>query len=197
MRLKRSVVGDRAAVGVGVTAIVSVLIRFAVAFEGPTVHASEVDGMFKEDVFTSDTARSMQGLALLVVEDEPSAKILLLDALEFVGALVTLRGTCQAALTQLKRSHHFDVMLFNIVLPDGSGYTLLETWRQWEQAHGLTMTPAVAVTAAVTAVNRAKATAAGFQSFVAKPYELEQLFSAVAAATGTRKDDQYTAAVKL
>ncbi len=139
--------------------------------------------MFSKAVFPSDSSRWLQGLTLLVIEDELVTQGLLLEALQLVGAHVALSTTCQAALALLKQQH-FDVILSNIVLPDGSGYAMLQQWRQWEFEHGTVCTPAVAVTAAVTTVNRAKAVAAGFQSFVSKPYDFEQLFSAVAAAAG-------------
>jgi len=129
-------------------------------------------------------AQTLQGLTVLVLEDAPVTQLLLVDVLEWAGAHVILSITCQSALALLQQ-RHFDVILANLVLPDGSGYTLLQTWRQWERAHDLVLTPAIAVTAAVTAVSQAKATVAGFQSFVAKPYDFEHLFSAIVTAAGT------------
>lgn len=125
--------------------------------------------------------KPFQGVTILAIEDEPLTQELLQDTLEYAGGIITMVTTCEAALAVLSQQH-FDVILSNIRLADGDGYTLMAQWRQQERQLGLVRTPAIALTAAVSEVNKAKAVTAGFQGFIAKPCDFNHLLSTVQAA---------------
>ena len=129
----------------------------------------------------TQNATTLQGLTILAIEDEPITQRLLLDILEYAGATVSLVTTGQEALAILEQQK-FDILLVNIVLPDVSGYMFLEQWRQREREQDLVMTPAIALTAAVTETNKSRAVTAGFQDFVDKPFDYTHLLTKVLAA---------------
>ena len=129
----------------------------------------------------TQNATALQGLTILAIEDEPITQRLLLDILEYAGATVSLVTTGQEALAILEQQK-FDILLVNIVLPDVSGYMFLEQWRQREREQSLVLTPAIALTAAVTETNKSRAVTAGFQDFVDKPFDYTHLLTKVLAA---------------
>ena len=85
----------------------------------------------------------LQGITLLAIEDEPITQLLLRETLEYAGGIVTVVTTYHSALERLE-VEHFDIILSNIVLPDGDGYRLMSQWRTRERVLGLVTTPAIA-----------------------------------------------------
>jgi CheY-like chemotaxis protein len=132
-------------------------------------------------------ASALGGLRLLLIEDEPDTRELLLFVFEMEGAEVETVETMQEAFGVLRQTQP-DVILSNVNLPDGNGYVFIHEWRKLEVKQGQTFIPAIAVTAADRAVNEPLAIAAGFQSFVQKPIEPE-LLVAIVVDVIKRKDD--------
>ena len=120
----------------------------------------------------------LQGLRILVVEDEA-------DTLEFLGrflaaqsAQVTTTTTAEEALAQLTR-WDADLLISDIGLPGIDGYELLERIRTAESGAGGGM-PAIALTAYVRPEDRARAFRAGYQEHLGKPIEPAELVAAIA-----------------
>ncbi len=124
---------------------------------------------------------TLDGLLVLVVEDDPDA----LDALESIlkqyGATVVGADSAGMAEARVVGSA-FDVLVSDVGLPDANGSELLKRLR----ARGYTM-PAIAVTAFATADDRRRLLADGFQSHVAKPVDPERLVRVVAQAAGVTR----------
>ncbi|MEO8901342.1 MAG: response regulator [Polyangiaceae bacterium] len=121
---------------------------------------------------------ALAGIYALLVEDDPDGSELMQMMLRRFGAEVTAVSSAAAALESV-RLRRPDVLVSDIGLPDGDGYTLLKRVRESNQD-----LPAVAVTAYASRQDVAKALAAGFQAHVAKPVEPAQLSAAVAHASG-------------
>src|SRR5207247_9414736 len=85
---------------------------------------------------------SLEGIHVLLVEDEPDARELLEVVIEYADGLVTAVGSAAAALETLTRVRP-DVALVDIVMPVHDGYWLLDQVRNLE--FGKTI-PAVPVT---------------------------------------------------
>jgi len=118
---------------------------------------------------STGTARlALAGLRVLVVEDEPDARELLLLTLEGSGAKVEAVESAQEALTNLQLFKP-DVLLSDIGLPIESGYELIRKIRSL--ASEACNIPAVALTAFATEKDRRLALSAGFQVHLAKPVE--------------------------
>jgi len=65
----------------------------------------------------------------LVVEDDAATRRLLADLLESIDCDVDLAADGEEALVQI-RSHEYDVILLDIVLPKMSGIDVMETLRR-------------------------------------------------------------------
>jgi signal transduction histidine kinase/CheY-like chemotaxis protein len=121
----------------------------------------------------------LEGIRVLLVDDEEDSRDMMVSALESCGATVVATASAQEAMRALKR-WHVDVMLSDIAMPDKDGYELIKEIRSTDTASIATV-PAAAVTACVRDDERQKALDAGFHMHLAKPVHPAALARAVAA----------------
>ena len=138
---------------------------------------------FAEAVPAEDAPRAepqclLDGIRVLVVEDEVDARDALSVIMSQAGATVTAVGTARDALSKLT-AWRPDVLVCDIGLPAEDGYALIGKVRALGVDRGGSV-PAVALTAYAQASDRARALAAGFQAHVAKPCEPDQLLRVLA-----------------
>jgi CheY-like chemotaxis protein len=131
----------------------------------------------------AETAR-LDGVHVLVVDDERDARDLLSTILTQSGARVTAVATVADALDKLRLAKA-DLILSDIELPNEDGYSLIRRVRTLEgqQEAG---TPAIALTAHARASDRLQALAAGYQLHMPKPVEPAELVLAIANLTNRR-----------
>lgn len=133
----------------------------------------------KDDFVSIDCAPVLDGLRVLVVDDEADARELLREVLEVCGSDVVITGTASEALETL-RNGKFDVLVSDIGMPNEDGYTLIEKVRSLTDAEG-GRTPAIALTAYARVEDRIRALKAGFQAHLPKPVEPVELAAVVAS----------------
>ena len=133
------------------------------------------------------TPPDLNGLRVLLVEDEPDSRVLLAKALRAYRAAVTTAASAAEAETALALSQH-DVIVSDIGLPDRDGYEFLRGLRSREAAGATPVRPipAVALTGYAGAEERRRAHEAGFQGHLAKPVTLTEL-AAVIGRLGRRQ----------
>jgi signal transduction histidine kinase/ActR/RegA family two-component response regulator len=136
-------------------------------------------------VIAADEPR-MDGLTILVVEDDPDARAWLVHTLERWGARVGTASSGREALDAVTRER-LDVLISDIRLPDTDGYELIRKIRDIEGALGR-YTPAVALTAYPRVEDRARALQAGYQMHVPKPVAPDDLASVIATLTNRNND---------
>jgi two-component system CheB/CheR fusion protein len=124
----------------------------------------------------------LEGVRVLVVDDEADARELVRAILAQSGADVTLTSTAEAALEALDQAP-FDVLVSDIAMPDDDGYDLIRKVRARDAGRG-GLIPALALTAYARTEDRAEAIAAGYQQHAAKPIEPADLAAAVATLAG-------------
>lgn len=124
----------------------------------------------------------LDGLHVLVCEDEPDARELLESILSACRAKVTLTRSVAEALDRFSAAIP-DVIVSDIGMPDASGYELIRRIRAMPAEKGGRV-PAVALTAYASMSDRTRALMEGFQNHVAKPTEPQELIAAVAALAG-------------
>jgi CheY-like chemotaxis protein len=120
---------------------------------------------------------ALDGLRVLVVDDEADARDLVTTLVETSGAHVRTAGSVSEALAILERSP-IDLLVSDIGMPEQDGYALIRAVRARER--GTAQLPAVALTAYAREEERTKALAAGFQVHVAKPFDPPELLSRIA-----------------
>jgi len=123
-----------------------------------------------------DGDSKLNGLRVLLVEDEPDARDLLTFTLRVSGAEVQAVDSAQQAMLDLQ-SFRPDVLLSDIGLPIESGYDLIEKIRALPT--DISRIPAVALTAFATEKDRQRALASGFQIHLSKPVEPRALIEAI------------------
>jgi len=122
---------------------------------------------------------ALDGLRVLIVDDEADARELMRMVLRSSGADVMAAACAEEAFEQVERWHP-DILVSDIGLPGDDGYMLIQKLREQQAQHGRAI-PALAVTAYARAEDRARALAAGFQMHVAKPLEPADLVAAIAS----------------
>ena len=117
----------------------------------------------------------LRGFHVLVIDDEPDARILIERILTRCNATVTTAADAQEALQAVKQ-HHPDMVLSDIGMPVEDGYQFLAKLRRLSNAEGGD-TPAVALTAFARSDDRRRALMAGFQMHLPKPVETAELLA--------------------
>jgi CheY-like chemotaxis protein len=100
------------------------------------------------------------------------------------GAAVRTATSATEALALLRWIRP-DVLVSDLAMPDEDGYSLIRNLRATERGSGRE-TPAVALTAYVRVQDRARAEAAGFNVFVEKPVDPQELIAVLAGITDSR-----------
>jgi PAS domain S-box-containing protein len=120
----------------------------------------------------------LDGLEVLVVEDEPDARELVTAVLSRCGAEVRTASTVEEAIARL-RERRPDVFISDIGLPSEDGYALIRRVREIDPD-----LPAAALTAYASPEDQRRALASGFHAHVAKPVEPADLVLLVASLCG-------------
>ena len=179
------------------------IVRHLVELHGGTVSADS-DGLNKGATFTatfplladrgeplpvsqsSDTMtadfRSLDGLRVLLVDDEPEAREILATVITRTGAEVKSCTSAREALAKLAEWKP-DVILSDIAMPEEDGYSFIGKVRSLSAEQG-GETPAAALTAYARDSDRQEALDAGYQMHIAKPIGAGQLVSMIAKLAG-------------
>ncbi|HWQ34298.1 MAG TPA: PAS domain S-box protein [Blastocatellia bacterium] len=135
---------------------------------------------------TSSAAPRLDGLRILVVDDDEAVCALIALTLRQFGALMTTAGSAAAALSALEAPPEgapFDVLVSDIGMPGEDGYELIERVRAHPDRR-ISGVRAIALTAYARAEDRLKALQAGYQMHVTKPVDEAELTIVIASLTG-------------
>ena len=173
------------------------IVRYLVELHGGTVQADSLgeeqgatftvrlplmphQPTMNQETQPSESSLDLQGIRILVVDDEDNTREFLAFLLELHGANAIATATADeaiATLTQFKP----DILLSDIGMPDVDGYMLMQQIRALPPEEGGTI-PAIALTAYAGEINYQQAMAAGFQRHLAKPIEPDTLIQAISEA---------------
>ena len=123
--------------------------------------------------------RALNGLRVLVVDDDPEALELGTAILSTAGATVRVSTTAAKALDIL-REWRPDVLVSDIEMPGEDGYSLIRKVRALEAKEG-GATPAVALTAYGRTHDRVLSLTAGYNMHVPKPVDPGELTAIIAS----------------
>jgi signal transduction histidine kinase/ActR/RegA family two-component response regulator len=134
------------------------------------------------------SAPRLDGLSILVVDDEPEAGDALKHLLGSLGARAAAATSVQAALATLK-TLHFDAVISDIGMPGQDGYFLARELRKWEQETGRDgRMPLVALTAYGRVEDKVQILTAGFDSHAIKPVDPVELSTILETLITARRD---------
>lgn len=153
-----------------------------------TLPLSTAENAIQTSVVSEDTdfgkagidkgSRILDGIKVLVVDDDRDAREFLQILLAENGAFVTTVGTASEAHREVEADEP-DVLICDIGLPNEDGYEFIQTIRSTSKSTGATI-PALALTAYAQPNDHAKALTAGYHDHLAKPVEPNQLLNAIA-----------------
>jgi CheY-like chemotaxis protein len=126
---------------------------------------------------------SLNEVKVLLVDDDPDTLQILSVMLAESQAVVQTAATVAEAL-EILEWYQPHVLVSDLAMPDEDGYSLIGKLRARERKTG-TQTPAVALTSYVRVEDRARALSAGFNLFVPKPAQPDELIIAIASLAGT------------
>ncbi len=165
------VTAESAGEGLGATFTVSLPIMSTVS---GTAEGLVADAMVPD----VDAPDLLDGITILVVDDDTDTRDLLATIFAEHGATPTVVANARDALATARRIVP-DVLVCDIAMPGGDGYALVGEVKSWAAAAGVHVA-AVALTAYARPEDRERALAAGFDVHLAKPVEPAQVLAAVA-----------------
>ncbi len=127
-------------------------------------------------------SKLLDGLRILVVDDEADSRDVVKAILMSCGSEVTCCESAEAAIKAV-RDWKPDLLVSDIGMPNEDGYELIAKLRK-QRSKRMRLMPAVALTAYATKEDKARTLAAGFQVHVPKPVEPETLVKSIASALG-------------
>ena len=119
----------------------------------------------------------LDGVRILVVDDEPEGRHLMAKAFSEAGASVRVTGSVREALAALGSAMPH-ILVSDLAMPDEDGFDLIRQIRN--AGYTAQRLPAVALTAFATKTDVVSALSRGFQIHVSKPVNAEHLISVVA-----------------
>jgi signal transduction histidine kinase/CheY-like chemotaxis protein len=141
----------------------------------PLVEVSAVTSVTRPtDLNQPMYSRRLEGVRVLLVEDDNDMREMVAAALETAGAFVRAVASAIEARQSVNESVP-DVLISDIAMPTEDGYSLIRTLRQ----SGVNV-PAIALTAYARGEDIEEAKTAGFQLHLAKPVTPTQVIDAVA-----------------
>jgi CheY-like chemotaxis protein len=148
---------------------------------GETVRRHPVDRT--PEPVAPPTSTRLDGIRVLVVDDEPDSNEVVRVVLDQCGAEVRTAGSTAHALGKL---NHWtpDVIVTDIGMPGDDGYGLLSAIRA--KSDPVSRVPVLALTAYVSVDDRVRLLSAGFQMHVGKPADPGELAAAIASLARAR-----------
>lgn len=128
----------------------------------------------------------LQGLHVLVVDDEADAREMVRTILETCGLTVTTASSAAEAYEQLGRQQPA-VIVSDVAMPGEDGLSFIRRVRALDASAGGRI-PAIALTAYARVEDRENALDAGFTSHVAKPLNASELFAVLSSLAARRAD---------
>ena len=120
----------------------------------------------------------LDGIRVLVVDDEQDGRALVARILDGQGAHPVCASSAKEAL-ELLAKEHFDLLLSDIGMPDVNGYELIGQVRQLDKSRSRPL-PAIALTAYARTEDRQRSLLAGFHMHLSKPTEARELIASIA-----------------
>jgi DNA-binding response OmpR family regulator len=130
----------------------------------------------------------LDNMKILVVEDDPTIRLLIKKALQHHGCTVTEAGNSADGLDFARKDNH-DMVILDLRLPDGNGYDVCLGMRE----AGI-KTPVLILSAETETDIKVKNLNAGADDFLTKPFSIEELLARIEAIkrrTAQSEDTEY------
>lgn len=139
--------------------------------------AERVHPAARDTLVSFECPENLNGVKILVVDDESDTRELLRVGLNHCGADVLIAGSAKEALEAIEKARP-EILISDIGMPDEDGYELIKKIRALPARKG-GKTPAIALTAYARTEDRLRALRSGYQMHVPKPVELAELVAVI------------------
>ncbi len=148
----------------------------------PGLGDSSIDSNGSSQVSSKGAAgnRSLEGIRIVLVDDDQETSEVVAAMLTAMGALVRVAASASQGVIAVE-SFRPDVLLSDIAMQGEDGYSLMRRVKGLGAARGGGDLPAIALTAFAGEEARQKSLAAGFRLHIAKPVDIERLQESVAS----------------
>lgn len=167
--------------GEGKGATFTIMLPFVGVISNPQDAESEQTAQ-SDEVIPFDGLPSLQGLKILVVDDEADTRELIQEVLQECGSEVITSASAEEALVALEQ-HKPDILISDLGMPEEDGYSLISKIRALPSERGGQI-PAAALTAYARAEDRMRVLRSGFQFHLPKPVDSAELVTVVASLAG-------------
>ena len=165
--------------GKGATFTITLPLVGLISNEG---EADSVQQPPNDEILSFDGLPSLEGVKVLVVDDEADTRELIREVLKGCGSEVITSCSATEALEALEQ-HKPDILITDLGMPGEDGYSLIEKIRSLPPDRGGDI-PAAALTAYARAEDRMRVLRSGFQFHLPKPVDSAELVTVVASLAG-------------
>ena len=117
----------------------------------------------------------LNGLKILVVEDDPTVRLLVRKSLENKGGIISEAATAREAEGKAL-NNDLDIIILDLNLPDGTGYEVCQHIREAHIA-----TPVLVLSAEQETNMKVKVLNVGADDYITKPFSIEELQARIEA----------------
>jgi PAS domain S-box-containing protein len=136
---------------------------------------AEITAQSSHKGFDQESLKSIQGARILLVEDNEINQQVAKEMLEKAGFVINIAEDGQQGVEAVEKAS-YDLVLMDIQMPVMDGYEATRAIRKKTRFKDL---PILAMSASAMTQDREESLSAGMNDHVAKPIELQQLFSAL------------------
>ncbi len=148
---------------------------FEISFERAPAHHA-LPARFTRDTESEEDWSDLEGINVLVVEDDEPSREFMEIMLSGVGMTVTAEGNGNTAFQKIVDGS-YDIVLMDLKTPGMDGYQITRVLRKMERFKKL---PIIAVTAHAMIGERHKCIKAGMNDYFSKPVDRDLLLSTIA-----------------
>jgi len=138
-----------------------------------------VEAISKEEknITIDEDEISFSGVSVLVAEDNKTNQMLIDIVLDDMEIEVTIANDGVEAL-KAAQEHRYDMILMDINMPNKNGIEAMQEIKEYEKSQDLdSLTPIIALTANAVSGDKEKYIKMGFDGYLAKPLEVDELVS--------------------
>ena len=170
-------------IGVGSTFVVTIALGVDAAAAGSGMAGNLPDddnAPAAPDALVQPSAGPLDGVRILVAEDNLLNQVVARGMLESSGAFVQIAENGQEAVDMLRRDASFDIVLLDVQMPVMDGYAATRAMRDELRAH----IPILAMSAGVMGEEKRRCIELGMDGFIAKPVDMAHMIATIAAFLG-------------
>ncbi len=145
-----------------------------------------VESLLASSPNEEDSNQELDGLSVLVVEDNALNIKLVEEILRGFGCRITVEDTGEGGVKRATEET-FDICLMDVQMPDVSGLDATMQIRYFEEKNQTQRLPIIALTAYASVSDRERCLTAGMDGYVAKPIKISELISTM--KTSIKKTD--------